>query len=281
MDSATVLVILGCACATALLNCALRNQPDPLVAAFMVAIGGALFALPVMLFVGLPELETAPYLAVSTLLGGLYWVLLGRAYGAGEVGLVYPLAFGSAPIWILIFSSFLFQETLKPNVLAVIALISMGLFIVLFSTARNARLLDPKILVNSAAVTFVICAYTLCDALAVRKTGNPVGYTVFLYASSGLVVLAYALGFHRQRLVTASPVNRSIGLLWGAVSLANYSGELWAMTRAPVALVAALRETSILFAILIAIVWLGEPVKAGRMAGAGVVALGLVLLRLA
>ncbi len=281
MDATTTCVVLTCAFATAFLNCSLRNEADPLAAAFMVAIGGAAVALPAIWFVGLPDFQTWPYLAASIILGGIYWIVLGRAYAAGEVGLIYPLAFGSAPIWVLILSSFVFPDTLQPSMLAVIALITVGLFIVLFSSADSTRLLDRNVFLNSAAVTAIICAYTLCDALAVRKVGNPLAYTVFLYAGSGAVVLAYALFFHKARLLHAAAANHGVALLWGAVSLANYCGELWAMTQAPVALVAALRETSILFAIVIAILWLGEPMKAGRIAGAGVVALGLVMLRLA
>lgn len=266
--------------ATALLNCGLRNEEDPLAAAFMVAIGGAVVAIPALFIVGLPDATSAPYLAVSTVLGCLYWIVLGRAYASGEVGLIYPLAYGSAPIWILMLSSFIFQDKLQSDMLAVIVLISVGLVIVLFSSAEKSKLIDRNVLMCSACVTIIICAYTLCDALAVRTTGSPVGYTIFLYASSGTVVLIYALAFYRQRLAKAFFKNHYLGLLWGGVSLVNYCGELWAMTRAPVALVAALRETSILFAIIIAIIWLREPIKLGRIAGAGVVAFGLVLMRL-
>jgi drug/metabolite transporter (DMT)-like permease len=238
-------------------------------------------ALPALLFTGLPGIESAPFLAVSTILGGVYWLFLGRAYASGEIGIVYPLAYGSAPVWILLLSSYVFQERLPVNQLAVILLISVGLLLVLFSSADRLTKLNRQVLMNSAAVTAVICAYTLCDAFAVRKSGTPVAYTVFLYASSGIVVLLYAMRFHRQRLLTAFRADRFAGLLWGALSLVNYCGELWAMTRAPVALVAALRETSILFAILIAVIWLKEPLKPSRVAGAGVVAFGLVLMRLA
>jgi drug/metabolite transporter (DMT)-like permease len=281
MDGLTITVILACASATALLNCGLRHQSDPLAAAFMVAIGGAVVALPALLFTGLPGIESAPFLAVSTILGGIYWIFLGRAYASGEIGIVYPLAYGSAPVWILLLSSHVFQERLPANQLAVIFLISLGLLLVLFSSADRLTKLNRQILINTTAVTAVICAYTLCDAFAVRKSGAPVAYTVFLYASSGFAVFCYALCYYRQRLFAAFSANRAAGLMWGAVSLVTYSGELWAMTRAPVALVAALRESSILFAILIAVVWLKEPLRPSRVAGAGVVAFGLVLMRLA
>ena len=280
MDSATALVILGCASATALLNCGLRHQSDSLAAAFIVAISGAIVAIPAMAFAGLPGVESVPYLAASTVLGGAYWIFLGRAYATGEISIVYPLAYGSAPIWILVLSSLLSADYLKPNQLAVVLLISGGLLIILLSSADQRRMLNRSIVVDSIAVTALICAYTLCDAFAVRSGVSPVAYTVFLYFSSGLFVLGYALAFHRERLIRAASANAHIGLFWGALSLVNYMGELWAMTRAPIALVAALRETSILFAMAIAIIWLKEPMHPKRLVGAGVVAFGLVLMRL-
>lgn len=281
MDGLTISVILGCACSTALLNCGLRHQRDPLAASFIVSIGGAVVALPVLFFTGLPGIESVPYLAVSTLLGATYWLFLGRAYASGEISIVFPLAYGSAPILILLLSGPVFQELLSVNQLAVILLICAGLLLVLFSCADRMTKMNRHVVINSAAVTAIICAYTICDALAVRKTGDPVAYTVAMYACSGMLVFAYAMRFHRQSLVTAFNANRWAGLLWGAMSLVNYSGELWAMTRAPVALVAALRESSILFAVVLAVFWLKEPLKPSRLAGAGVVAFGLMLMRVA
>lgn len=281
MDGLTITVVLACASATALLNCGLRHAQDPLAAAFKVAIGGAAVAIPALFFTGLPAPESIPYLTVSTMLGGAYWLFLGRAYASGEIGIVFPLAYGSAPIWILLLGSYAFQDSVTIQQLAVILLISSGLLLVLFSSTDRMVRLNRQMLFNSASVTAILCAYTMCDALAVRKFGAPVAYTVFLYASSGLVVLVYSICFHKKRILNALAFNRFAGVLWGALSLVNYCGELWAMTRAPVALVAALRETSILFAILIAFLWLKEPMKPGRIAGASVVAFGLILMRLA
>ena len=215
------------------------------------------------------------------MLGATYWLFLGRAYASGEISIVFPLAYGSAPILILLLSGPVFHELLSVNQLAVILLICAGLMLVLLSSAERLTRMNRHVLINSAAVTAIICAYTICDALAVRKTGYPVAYTVSMYACSGFLVFAYAMRFYRHSLITAFNANRSAGLLWGALSLVNYSGELWAMTRAPVALVAALRESSILFAVLLAVFWLKEPLKPSRLAGAGVVAFGLMLMRVA
>ena len=281
MDDATVLVVLGCACCTALLNCALRNEPDPLATALMVSVGGGLVALPVLVVTGLPSIASAPYLFISTLLGSVYWLVLGRAYASGEISVVFPLAYGSAPVWILLVSGALFRETLSANQLVVILVICSGLMLVLLAGVSCFSQLNSQVLKYSAATTAIICAYTVCDAMAVRNTGDGAAYTAFLYASSGLLVLTTSLIRCRKRLMEAYGANPHIGPLWGGISLMNYSGELWAMARAPVALVAALRETSILFAILFAILWLKEPLSFSRLVGGGVVAVGLILLRLA
>lgn len=280
MDGLTIGVILACACSTALLNCALRHQSDPIAASLLVSIGGACVALPVLFLTGLPDTECLPYLTASTLLGATYWLFLGRAYASGEISIVFPLAYGSAPILILLLSGPVFQELLSFYQLAVILLICAGLMLVLLSSADRLTKMNRHVLINSAAVTAIICAYTICDALAVRNTGNPIAYTVSMYACSGSLVFVYAMLFHRYNLFCAYNANRISGLLWGALSLVNYSGELWAMTRAPVALVAALRESSILFAVVFAVFWLKEPLKPSRLAGAGVVAFGLMLMRL-
>ena len=281
MDGITIAVVLCCACSTALLNCALRNERDPVVTALMVSIGGAVVAIPALFFTGLPGLESAPYLIVSTLIGSLYWLVLGRAYASGEISIVFPLAYGSAPIWILLLSGMVFSETLSNNQMVVISVICAGLMLVVSAGARGASQLSWQVLKNSLATTVIICTYTLCDAMAVRNTGNGFAYTVFLYASSGVLVFAISLLRCHKKLANAFAANRYIGLLWGALSLVNYSGELWAMARAPVALVAALRESSILFAIIFAVFWLKEPMNLGRITGGGVVAVGLILLRLA
>ncbi len=281
MESAVILVVLAGALATALMGCALKHQPDPLASSLLVSIGSGAVALPLLLSTGLPGAAAAPWLAASTVMSAVYWTVIGRAYASGDIGIVFPLAFGSAPILVLILSSLLVNEYPAGDQLAVILIISAGLLLVLLSGLKSGALKDRKLLINCLLVTCVICGYTMIDALGARVSGRPVAYTVFIYASGAAVNLIYVLTCQRQRVWRAAKSGWFQGLVWGAVSLSVYAGELWAMTRAPIALVAALRESSILFATLIAVMWLKEPLKPGRIAGAGVVALGLAFMRLA
>jgi drug/metabolite transporter (DMT)-like permease len=281
MEPAVILVVLAGALSTALMGCALKNQPDPLAASLLVSLGSGVVALPLLFVTGLPGAEALPWLAASTVMSAIYWTVIGRAYASGDISIVFPLAFGSAPILVLILSSLLVNEIPASNQLAVILIISAGLLLVLLSGLSSGVLRDRKLLVNCFLVTCVICGYTMIDALGARVSGKPIAYTVFIYASGALVNLIYALTCQRQRILAAAKTGWVQGLVWGAVSLSVYAGELWAMTRAPIALVAALRESSILFATLIAVMWLREPLKPSRIAGAGVVALGLAFMRLA
>jgi drug/metabolite transporter (DMT)-like permease len=281
MESAVILVVLAGALATALTGCALKNQPDPLASSLLVSLGSGTVALPLLFITGLPGAEALPWLAASTVISAVYWTVIGRAYASGDIGIVFPLAFGSAPILVLILSSLLVNEYPASNQLAVILIISAGLLLVLVSGLSSGVLSNHKLLINCGLVTCVICAYTMIDALGARVSGKPIAYTVFIYASGAFVNLIYVLTCQRQRVLAAAKAGWLQGLVWGAVSLSVYAGELWAMTKAPIALVAAMRESSILFATLIAVMWLREPLKPSRIAGAGVVAIGLAFMRLA
>jgi drug/metabolite transporter (DMT)-like permease len=281
MDGATLLVLLVCASATALLNCALKHQDDPLAGALLLAISAGAAALPLLLFTGLPSAESMPFLAVSILLALLYWVFLGNAYASGDVGLVFPLAYGSAPALVLLLTCVFINEYPQANQLSVILLITAGLLLVVYSGAGLPSLANRRMLLHCAALVAVICAYTIIDALGARLSGSTLAYTAAIYAGNSVATLAYGVIRHRERLIRAAAAGWPPALFWGASSMIIYSGELWAMTRAPIALVAALRESSILFAAVFAVILLKEPLRPSRMAGAGVVALGLMMMRLA
>ena len=281
MDGATFLVLIACASATALLNCALKNQSDPLAGALLLAIFGGVSAVPLLLHTGLPSAESLPLLAVSVLLALLYWIFLGKAYASGDVSIVFPLAYGSAPALVLLLTGLFLDEYPSSAQLVVILVISAGLLLVLVSGTGLPALANRRMLAHCAALTAVICGYTIIDALGARLSGSSLAYTAAIYAGNSIATLSFGLLRHRERLIRAAAAGWRPAVLWGAASMIIYSGELWAMTRAPIALVAALRESSILFAALFAILWLKEPMRPSRIAGAGVVALGLMMMRLA
>jgi drug/metabolite transporter (DMT)-like permease len=153
--------------------------------------------------------------------------------------------------------------------------------VVIASGYDVAAFRSNPMLFNVLAVAVCVMGYTLVDGYGARASSSPIAYVVFLYVANGWVLLAYGLTRQRQRLIAAIDQGWKLGLLSGAASLAIYAAAVWAMTKAPIPLVAALREASVLFAVALAMLWLKEPFRMGRIAGAGVIAAGLAYARLA
>jgi drug/metabolite transporter (DMT)-like permease len=280
MDPLTFSVVLASALAHAVMNCALKRQSDPLAATLMLAICGGMVATPLLMVAGTPDISAAPFLLVSVIVHIFYWTYLGRAYDTGEVGVVFPVARGVAPILTLLVAVTFIGEKTSAGELAFIALIVAGIFLVMCSGADTRKLRRQNTIANALIVAVTICLYTVVDGLGTRRAGGAASYVVMLYACNGWVLLAYGLVRQRERLANALDKGWRVGLVTGASSLAIYGVALWAMTRAPIPLVAALRETSVMFAAVLAVVWLREPMRLGRMVGAGVIVAGVAFVKM-
>jgi drug/metabolite transporter (DMT)-like permease len=280
MDPFVFSVVLASAFAHAIMNCALKRQPDPLAATLMLAICGGVVATPLLMITGTPGLEAAPFLIASVLVHIFYWTYLGRAYASGEVSVVFPLARGVAPILTLGVAVVLLSEKISPAELAFIALIVAGIFLVMSSGVDKSRLWREQTVANALIVAVTICLYTVIDGIGTRRSGNAASYVVMLYVCNGWMLLIYGLAKQRERLVSALDNGWRTGVLTGTMSLGIYGIALWAMTKAPIPLVAALRETSVMFAAILAVLWLREPMRVGRMVGAGVIVAGVAFVKM-
>jgi drug/metabolite transporter (DMT)-like permease len=280
MDPLVFVLILLCAVGHAAWNSLLKGRIDPAVATTMLAIGGGLAAMPVLFFTGMPAEESRPLLLVSILIHLFYWTYLGKAYAAGDFSQVYPLARGAAPLITAIGAMLLIQEYPTPlGWLGILILVTGVLTIACRGGSCTGRLNRTAVML--AAVTALSTAgYSLVDGIGARMSGSAFAYTAFLYACNGWALLVYGLARQRQALFDAVERNWHFGLIGGALSLLFYGTGVWAMTRAPIALVAALRESSILAALVIGSVYLKEPLPAPRIVGALAVCAGLVVLRL-
>jgi uncharacterized membrane protein len=262
------------------MNCALKRQPDPLAATLMLAICGGMVATPLLMITGTPGLEAAPFLIASVLVHIFYWTYLGRAYASGEVSVVFPLARGVAPILTLGVAVVLLSEKISLAELAFIALIVAGIFLVMSSGVDKSWLWREQTVANALIVAVTICLYTVIDGVGARRSGNAASYVVMLYVCNGWMLLIYGLAKQRERLVSALDNCWRTGVLTGTMSLGIYGIALWAMTKAPIPLVAALRETSVMFAAILAVLWLREPMRVGRMVGAGVIVAGVAFVKM-
>nr|WP_308605899.1 EamA family transporter [Massilia sp. DJPM01] len=264
-------------------NALVKAGPDKLLSTVLVASGAGLLAALALPFLALPATASWPWLAGSACCHLAYYRLLAAAYAHGDMSHAYPLMRGSAPLLVALGSAVLVGETLSARQYGAIALICAG--VLAMSLWRGAGAVPPArratlfALLNAA----VIACYTLIDGIGVRRSGAPLAYTLWLFALSALsaLVLLVAVMGRRQALREYGRQYWKTGMLGGAVSMASYGLALWAMTAAPVAVVAALRETSILFAALIARVFLRERLGVRRLCAVGLIAGGAVAMRFA
>jgi drug/metabolite transporter (DMT)-like permease len=127
----------------------------------------------------------------------------------------------------------------------------------------------------------VIACYTMIDGAGVRRSGAPMAYTIWIFILSGAGILGWALARRGRELAAFARANVRLVPVGGVTTLGSYAIALWAMTLAPVAAVAALRETSILFATAIAAFVLRERISAARLSAAALIACGAAVMRLA
>ena len=140
---------------------------------------------------------------------------------------------------------------------------------------------DPRGVRYALLTALTICAYTLVDGIGARAIRNSVAYTALLFVNCGVAMLGYLLWRGGRSVLVEAPRYWKIGLLGGGMQVVSYGIAIWAMTVAPIALVAALRETSVVFGTLIAVFFLKEPLNLVRIGAVVLVLGGLLLLRFA
>lgn len=284
-------VVLAVLCGAALhagWNVLVKSAGDKSVDnALLVALAG-LAALPLALAAGLPQAAAWPFLATSLVIHVGYYSALAAAYHHGEIGLTYPVMRGLAPLLVALGSAAVIGEVPVAATWAGVMAITLG--VLLIGLAHPGRALHAgKALAFAGANAVIICAYTFVDGLGVRAEmaagGTVMRYALWLFALNALpypalVLLRRERGARRAVLAYARqrwPLLAAGGL----ASIASYAIALWAMTRAPVASVAALRETSIVFTSVLGACMLRERLGWLRGAGTLVIVAGVLALRLA
>jgi phosphonate utilization associated putative membrane protein len=234
---------------------------------------------------GLPRREALPWLGASLLIHVGYYVTLVGAYRHGELGFAYPIMRGTAPLLVAIVSGRLIGEHLPAAAWLGVAGISSGVLLIgLTRSARGVGGTRRQALAYALANAVIIAAYTIVDGSGVRASGNAMQYVALLFLIDGAPYFCIVMWQRRAALGPALAFMRRrwpIALLGSCASLGAYAIALWAMTRAPIASVAALRETSVLFAALIGVVMLKERFRLQRALGTGAIVAGVMALRLA
>ena len=266
--------VLGAALLHAAWNTLVKASEDKELDTYAVAAGSGVLALIIIPILPAPASASWPWLAGSAAVHILYFVFLAGAYRYGELSYVYPIMRGGGPMIVAASGAAVFAEALSGGQWLGVLVVCGG--IVAFASGAHDRRATLFALANAA----VVGAYTLIDAQGARASAAPASYTLWFFAANGLVIIA--MGWLRR----GSAVPRYLGLHWrrallgGACSVGSYGIALWAMTRAPVALVAVLRETSVIFAAVLAALVLKEKLTRRRLFATGAVLAGLILLKI-
>lgn len=275
-------VFLAVLCGAALhagWNALIKAGSDKLLDMLMVSLGGGLIAGVALPFLPLPPLASWPFLAASLALHVVYAALVVKTYQTGDLSVGYPLMRGSAPPLVALIGWLALGEKIGTIGWIAVLLVSGGaLTLVLSERRRTGRFGRATVYALSNAL--VIAGYSIADGLGARVSGHAVSYVLWLFLLDALGVLALTMSRRRLAPILAYGRTRArIALLGGAGSVGSYGLAIWAATQAPLALVAALRESSIVFGTLIGAFVLREHVGLPRWVAVVIIAAGVILLR--
>jgi drug/metabolite transporter (DMT)-like permease len=260
-------------------NAMVKSRGDIFLATVLVVSSGGLLGALALPFLAAPAAPSWPFIAASSLAQMVYYALLVETYRGGEMSHAYPLMRGSAPLLVALAGGPLTGERLDGVQWLAVALICGGI-LALYATARAATTAARRTTTFALLTACVIATYTMIDGTGVRRSGAPAAYTIWIFMLSGAGILAWALARRGRELRAFARANLPLVPLGGAATLGSYAIALWAMTLAPVAVIAALRETSILFATAIAAWVLRERISPARMCAVALVACGAAVMRL-
>lgn len=270
------LVLLGAAL-HATWNALVKSGTDKQLDSTMVALGASVASICALPFLPMPNAAAWPYIIGSVCIHFTYYQLVGAAYRLGDIGLVYPLMRGVAPLIVATTSGLILGEALPPVMFTGILIICAGVL----TLAADFRGGHTQAIAVALMNAVVISLYTYVDGIGARAAGNPISYTLWICILPPIPLFAFA--FMRRGV---APVLRHARLTWrrglfgGAGSVASYGLALYAMTRAPIAAVAALRETSILFALVISVFIFREKASPWRYVAGATIAAGALVMKL-
>lgn len=250
----------------------LKSGRDKLIIRGLIGLTGAVCVLPACLFVPAPGMELLPWLAASAASHAVYQLMLIKAYDANDFAVAYPLARGVAPISTAVLGVVLLNDPMTPVAMMGVALASAGLL--LLAATRHP---DIAGVMAALCAGLLIAVYTIVDAQGVRLASTPAVFIVYFFLLDGLVMASIALALRRRRIVALVRAEGPTGVAAGLVSLVTYSLALLSLRLLPVGIASTLRETSVLFGVLIARFGLKERIDLRRIMGALLITGGSIL----
>ncbi|MEU6391326.1 DMT family transporter [Streptomyces sp. NPDC046939] len=260
-------------------NALAHHITDKLVGFTLISGGGALIGLLMAPFAPLPAAGAWPYLVLSAVIHIAYYALLMTSFRLGDFGQAYPIARGTAPLVVTALAAVFAGEIPGGWQAAGVAVSCAGLTgLAVWGLRGSGRRPDWKAIGAALATGVSIAAYTVVDGLGVRASGTSVGYIAWLMVLEGVGVPAYAVYRWRGETVLRLRPFALLGLVGAALSVTAYGLVVWAQTRADLAPVSALRESSIIVGAAIGAVFFKERFGLPRIVAAGVMVAGIGLM---
>lgn len=273
-----IAIILLAAALHAGWNTLIKISGDRVAVMAFVTLAGSFISLFFLPFVESPDPASWPLLALTILIHTGYHFFLPVAYDHGDLGQVYPIARGSAPLMVtfgaLLFAGEFFDWV---SLLGVVCL-AVGVMTLTFDKGTGVTK-KPKAVLYAIGTGVCIAAYTIVDGMGARQAGSVLGFAVWLTIGDGLLTFLLALIWKRSAIWHVARTNPGTGIIGGAMQVGAYWIIVWALAHAPMGMVSALRETSVLFAALISTFVLKEGFGVWRFVSAGMVTFGLILAR--
>jgi drug/metabolite transporter (DMT)-like permease len=283
LSSGVLAAVLCAAALHALWNSLVKSAGDKFLSSAIVALWCGVAAIAAALVLPRPAAAAMPFIIASAIIHIVYFILVGHLYRSADLSVAYPIMRGLAPLIAAIIALVTLGEMPPPIAsLGVLALVT-GVLAMGASGLAHGRI-DRQTVIVALANSAVIAIYSVIDGQGARLSGVGSAFA-FAYNSwaDALTALAYLpiiLCLRGRAAATAFAAGWRRGLIGGLAAFFGYAIVVWAMTRAPIAAVAALRETSVVFAAIIGVVALREPFHAQRAIAVLVILAGIILLRI-
>jgi drug/metabolite transporter (DMT)-like permease len=278
MSIEITLIVLLAAMLNAGWNALIKVSGDRIAVMALVTLLGALLSSLALPFVEMPDPASWPLLALAILLHTAYHFVLPVAYQHGDLGQVYPIARGSAPLLVTLGAALFAGELLSGLPLLGVIFLAVGVMALAFDHRTGLRE-NPRAVLFALATGVCIAGYTLVDGLGARQAGSVLGFAVCLTIGDGLLTFLIALLWKARAIANVARTSLTPAALAGAMQVGAYWMIIWALAHAPLGMVSALRETSVLFAALISTFILKEGLGVWRFVSAGLIACGIGLTR--
>ncbi len=279
MDLTVFLAVLAAAVMHAGWNVLVKLKLDRFLSLCLIQTLMGFMGLAMLAVLPWPSAASVPYAMTSGLLHLGYFLFLARSYRTGDLSQVYPIARGAAPLLTLAATWALMHEDVSLLGGAGVAVLVLGIWMISLIGQRGLRL-DGMTLFFAIGTSVFVAAYTVVDGLGGRISGEPSGYAGLVFVFDAVFLSGAAFAMRGRGILRDVAPYWKTGIVGALLSVGAYWIAIWAMTHAPIASVAALRETSILAVMLLSMRVLKETVTWSRLAGAVLIVAGALLIRL-